>query len=609
MKRVYAYYCKPPQNEAHAAIIDQIIRDGHAYYNSIIALQRPLLAAEEQLRRELIPELRDLERKAKKDEDAMRIAAATKKTPAYIEFKSRCAELRAGYFAAKKALYNESPCHWGTKLRQEQAAELAYESSRKEIYLNPELAGKRPHFRRWHGGTGLLAAQIQKGMPTHDLLSNGDSRASLEMTGRGRAVLRLSLGRLYGRVELPIRYHRDLPPARIQWIVVTRQARNPVRNAAGEWRMWYDYQVQFTVDMSDVQAGSGVCGVNLGTGRRLDDGRFRVAYARGNDGQHHELVLTDEHLALWSYAESLQGFRDVHFNRAKLALAAWVADERELPLALKDTIWDLRLRLQDGEERIKAELDRWEAWRDAWQGKPAMPEWLRRDVATAALWKSHERLVGLIESWRTHRFPGDEPALEALGAWRTRENHLLQLEVAARGRALRRRLDIFRNFAAELAERYGTIAVEDSDYAELRLRPAPEDAVDEAAARARMNESSPGLLREVLLQKAARGIKVPGEGISLHCARCGQRDDWDRKAELRHTCSRCGHDYDQDANAAEAVMARGEVVVSGLVTARETQADEANGDANGKTPRGGRWAKRKQKALAARTGNDGNGGG
>lgn len=363
--------------------------------------------------------------------------------------------------------------------------------------------------------------------------------------------------------------------------------------------MWFDYSVTFVVqgEIDREQALGGFCAVNFGTGRSLPGG-IRVAYAVGDDGEERELLLDHEHLGKWEYAETLQGHRDLHFNAAKEALTAWLAG-RERPVCIVGQWAYFADRIRDGDEHVRADYEAWKALSDGWNTKDCVPPELRERCAQIALWKSRDRLARVVDDWQ--RFPGDELIYAALCRWRVREAHLRQLQTGIMRRALERRELEYRTFAAKLAKRYKVIFVEDTDYNKLRRRPKSEEAQDQAAARARMNEASPGLLRSYLKERFAVCELVDGTKISVIHAGCGAEEEWDRKTELRHRCSRCGVEYDQDANAARNILARGMVLYESSGASRGTDVEGGHGvEENGVNGKG-RWGRRKGKALAKRS--------
>ncbi|MDP2949729.1 MAG: zinc ribbon domain-containing protein, partial [Chloroflexota bacterium] len=49
-------------------------------------------------------------------------------------------------------------------------------------------------------------------------------------------------------------------------------------------------------------------------------------------------------------------------------------------------------------------------------------------------------------------------------------------------------------------------------------------------------------------------VKVPAQYTTQECSYCANREQFDARKEVRHRCSRCGGEWDQDENAARNLL-------------------------------------------------------
>lgn len=647
---------KPPI--VGAELVEASILAGHRYYNQLIEHARKRLEQAEELRLRLIPGLDDAEalvdgleveleqlrtdisrrnaderRKTASDEDrqatkdlqaklkeartARKLLRQTAKDNA--EYQAALSEVWATAFAADKAAYNESTCWWGTKLKIAESVERAVDGAVKH--------GGLPRFRRWDqvrfdlaagdggafvgAGDGIAATQIQCGMTVEELLSGTDSRVRLEFVDDGtrtspraarKARVHIRLGS-DGREPLwavvPIYCHRggELPTdARIMWVTVVRRA-GATRRFRDGWRPWYEWSVQFTVRTETARptATSGMCGINLGW-RVMTDGTLRVAVAVGDDGETHELRLPGHILSGWKLCERLQATRDLHFDRARAALYAWLRGD-DAPAALTS------LAAEHHEMERPEEAAPWLAWAVNFERPKEWPAWVLEATKHIGMWKSRGRLAQVIERWAQQRFRGDAHAFTALQAWRVREAHLHQWEQSQRTKLDRTRKDLYRKWAAMLARRYRGVAVEDTDYRQMIRTPEAERNADDAAMREHQRHAAAGLLRQCLMSRAAAPLSIEAKNISRIHESCGAVLEWDRRRDLRHVCERCGGEFDQDESAAANVLARAKIDgCGGDSGSRVTEPSPSNGDVPVVSAGAGRWKRRKDARSQKATG-------
>jgi hypothetical protein len=439
--KVYRYGLLDPIEGADR-VRDQI-RGAHRYYNTLIGIERrrrdavaaaysthPRIGGLELERGQHEARL-DGARKAK-DVDAMRDAMAAlrenrqalraerlaaKQDP---EIARMISEASAEAKGASRAARAASGVYWGTYLIVEQAVDAA----RKK----PSM----PHFRSWRGD-GAVAVEIIHGMGVKDALKCDDARLRIDpcpqpVPGRGGKPLpRVSLrvGSDDQRAPIwatwPMIYHRLLPPdARIKWARV-------VREYTGGKARW---SLHVTLDDAAVPraeaCGVGVVAVDLGW-RRSPGGLLACEFG-SETCQPEALILPHAIEGAMEKAESLRAIRDRNMNAARALIVAW---------------------------------------RDAHEISGPLAERLRN----VGQWRSQNRFASLAHLWRANRIEGDEEIYSAIEAWRKQDSHLWRWEAHTRQRAIRRRRDLYRVFAAGLARKYQTLVIERLNISALAQKP------------------------------------------------------------------------------------------------------------------------------------------
>jgi hypothetical protein len=472
------------------------------------------------------------------------------------EVAARREAIDADAVAKVKAARASCGVYWGTYLLVEQAMDAS-----REMPLYDGAEPNDPHFVRWTG-EGRLGVQLQGGLELDALTSDtqlqivpappspGADPQSRRSATRRRMCLRMRVGSDEKKrpiwAEWPMLMHRPIPEG-----CVIKTATVHVRRI-GPREEW---TVCITVANAPARVapdGGGLVAIDLGW-RVLDDEIRACAWF---DGEHEgELRLDADLLSDLSKASSLRSIRDKNFDLARDALAA--------------------------------------ARTDAW------PEWLREATTHLHAWKAPARLAALALRWRTCRFDGDESTYSALEAWRYHDRHLWTWESEQRERALRRRREHYRIFAADLSRRFARVALEAFDLRDVARRPAPEATEgDNEQARANRHNIAPSELRGAILDafggvKGGRVVLVPAEYTTMTCNVCGSIEHWNQAKEVSHRCSSCKTLWDQDANAARVIFAS---APSGGGNTGGARKDEKANDAE--EMRGGRFAKAKAKKAA-----------
>lgn len=556
--RRWTYGCLPPV-EGMDAIRAQM-RLAHIYRNGLVEIERkrradveaalrqdPDVAAAaaavdalEQRAEELRQAIRNRRQRARADVPADEEKAAL--TPLWPQLKAAREPWKAARKAAletepikaalaeinqanqdeQKALRATSGLYWGTYLTVEQGMMRARQSPTP------------PRFESWTGD-GTLAVQCQHGLPVADLFSGRDTRLRLDpvdldtlqygtrgerrRAGRTKLWFRVgSEGREPVWAVLPMILHRPLPKdGKIKWAHL-------IRTKVGPGERW---DVQFTVETPDPitlpKTGSGAAGIDVGW-RLVADG-LRVAYLADDADQQEELVLPAAVLGAFAKVEDLRSIRDQAFNETRARLAEFM---RAGP----------------------------------------MPEWLQSATTHLHAWRSPDRLARLVRTWQDRRYEGDETVYTTLEAWRYHDFHLSEYEANLREQVHRRRQDLYRVWAARIAERYAVVVLEKFDLRRMARQKPAEDGVEEhQEARHQRRIAAVSTLRQCLREACAkRGalvLEAPAEYTTQKCHVCGRAPGdgkrppvplWDAAPQIMHTCARCGKLWDQDFNAARNLL-------------------------------------------------------
>jgi len=244
----------------------------------------------------------------------------------------------------------------------------------------------------------------------------------------------------------------------------------------------------------------------------------------------------------------------------------------------------------------------------ALQDRNALPDELREHVSHLWQWRAPGRFVAL---WRRFGDVLPEAVRDRLRDWYhgghdedgnytgdvySGDRHRWQYETGCRRKALGHRREVWRRFAAWVAETYDYIIIERFHLPAVIKKPEPEvapdvsdlEAMQQNRASGQRVKAAPGEARSALVSAARRRgrhvLEVPAEYTTMRCAACGHCEPWTKPAELWHTCAGCGVRFDQDANAAINILARGEAMLQVPGSLEAANPAEA--------PRKPKWAKR-----------------
>jgi hypothetical protein len=433
------------------AVIEKELAEARQALSAVRADARDKTAGDDTHARNLAAELRKLwpERKA-----------ALKQVLAMPQVQTELAALDQKRKDAVKAARASCEVYWGTYLQIEAAVEQARKTPAP------------PRFQRWTG-EGAVAVQLMKGLPIAEALEGTDQRIRLALApvavpDRGGSPLPrvfLRVGSTEDRhpifAEWPLVYHRPMPDQSVlKWAKV-------VRRRVGGHDVW-SLHLTIEVPPPSVPAPGSAIAVNLRWSRA---GADVTTAAEWTDGQTAAVLTIDEAIdGMLHKSDDLRSIRDKNFEKEKAILREQLAGLAPIP--------------PDHSERL---------------------EYLHA-------WKAQAKLAVHVIWWRDHRFRNDDAAFLAAEAWRKQDKHLWQWEANARRKALARRRDGYRVFAAQAARTHSTLVIEKLNIARLAKTPAPEDERDlNPKASSQRFGAAPSELRSALINAFRRDGKTVAE--------------------------------------------------------------------------------------------------
>lgn len=552
--RNWVYGAKAPDL---SQAVEEAIYAAHQYRNKLCELELSKRERHEELLKGLAPRYVDACRAVEAEEALLgqareeiqreRVRQRTK-TPKGVEHlvaaakdsKERLKQLRANRKATKKAAYDDPAVK--DAMDRNAAQHKADQQQAKEcsgLYWGTEAivkqacksfsSGAPPRFKRFEG-TGQLAVQLQKGLDCR-VATEEDTRLQLilppgleeqlELHGKvprsqrkAECLIRVgSQGRHPIFARVPIVFHRPLPAGKIKWAYLEK------RRIANKSR----WSVRFTVESTYGRVGrvgrpSGVVATHVGW--LMESRGLRVASALGSDGRYQYLSLSESHLADCETLDKLRSQRKRRLNETR----DWLSENKEL-----------------------------------------IPRKLREETSHLHQWKSEQRLAGL--AWKWKQLGNVPPRLED---WRKWDKLKWQHECRLGKRIVRRRRNLYRNFAAGLAGSYGIVIIAPIDAKELAEHSDPEELDRDMSARRAKQAAVSDLLRMIREKFHLWCVEVDAAGITKTCANCGEVNEVrGRKVQ----CSGCCRTYDVDENALLNTLARGEAAIeSGALLANENAA-------------------------------------
>lgn len=382
-------------------------------------------------------------------------------------------------------------------------------------------SGAPPRFKRYEG-EGQLAVQLQGGLDCSDAERYNTLCYIGESIDHRRRKCYIRIGSNGGRPVfacVPIVFHRPLPKGKIKWAYLER------RKIADHVR----WTIRLTIDEEREPTPAIPGTVAIHTGWRMEPSGLRVATWIGSDGNGGTLMLSESHYNDYLEVDRVRSDRDREFNAIKDRLRDWLKDQSEVP------------------------------------------EWMAEAKRYIHQWKSQARLAALWWRWKDERLLLDAEIFDAVGQWRKQDKHRWQHERRLSVRIVRRRKDVFRNFAASIARQYGVAIVSKIAAKELTENSDPESLDrDNTASHRHAKWAAVSELVAMIGEKyCTRCVNVDCKNISQQCSRCGSVASTGKRIRQ---CSDCGYTEDVDTRAAKNVLARGRVALeNGAVLELEQQ--------------------------------------
>lgn len=456
---------------------------------------------------------------------AREIREAVKASPSVTAARDLIGERAKGL--ANNA-YQYSGLYWGQRALTVEAAADSFAST--PMY-DRDWQPSDPRFERW-SGDGAVALQIMGGLSVDEIHGCEDSRLHLRKPDvRAWSGARSERRRYGSTAELALRVgsdgrtpvfarwvcdmDRQLPDgARVVWATVHRRMRGP----HSEWSVSLTLQVEGAYARGAAPARLGGA-VAVDVGWRAIGGELRVAGWQDEHGNRGELRLSAADLAALHESEEIRSARDARFDLARMALG-----------------------------RVVSTLS------------PA-PAWLAAAARGLGQWKSPARLASLCQGWPegSHGAVLDT-AYRDLCTWYYRDRHDWERETRQRVRALRRRREIYRVFAAKLAGAYDTIVVERFDKRVFAVRPqmaTEEDVAQNETARSNRAVAATSDLVQSLVSAGRSRQRVVAAVSAVDttrtCPHCGLVTDRGAEAAVVLRCE-CGRQWDQDVDGAPLLL-------------------------------------------------------
>lgn len=429
--------------------------------------------------------------------------------------------------------------YWGTYLMVEKAVEAARRNREDpEFHRLAVVPNREGPIEVGHGRVGV---QLMNGASVSEIVGDKDTRLQIDSPAPNKmSTVRIRVGTVEGSrspifAEFPFRFHRPLPAdGIIKWAWIHKSLKG----------RWVDWKLQISVESASFEkprrsvSDGGAVALDIGWRVRPGEGanQLRVAYWYDDQGNHGELVLpSDDQVRIDAKGR----------NRRPVGIRGRL-DHADSLRSIEDRNFDA----------IRAELI-------TWKNQSELPVWLSQALEWLASWRSPGKLGRVVDQWKNQRFIGDEVIFERLTGWWRQHRHLYDWESCERDRALGARKNLYRQWAAQLTQKYAVIVLEDFDLSEVAELQAPDSSKSNLPHPVRRNRTVASCSEFVGALKSA----APGNGCSVElvpcmdttatCSKCGNVERFDH-VPLLHTCEWCGGESgprDQDRNAAENLLA------------------------------------------------------
>lgn len=551
--RIWTFGCRPPTEGAELAR-DQL-KAAHRYYNKLVEIELERRRRYRAARSDLFPEILSLESEVERLAGELEAARDVIKkerqktrtrseTPIQkLEVEALRARLKVNRDELKKlrAAVRDSE---GLKTKSDAIQEWSYQAVRDAraacgvfwgTYLLVEKAADAmrrskvdPRFHRFDGG-GRIGVHLNNGISMDELFGCENGSIRLEHVDKQRFFkLHLRAGSNTDKrrspifITFPVLLHRQ-PPANARlkdaWVVVRRQGLNLV------------YELQLVLESPDfvpTRKGTGVVALDIGWRWLSEVGEVRVGYLVDEHFESRELRISKRDIDSFDLVDRLRGYGDRHFNHAREAVIETLGPMKliAVPNWLQEACdhieqWRSRRRLV----RLAQTM------RENFNDEKLKFIWLQ--------WKAERLAAGFdlfapkaeIDTWllsrRSDMGSGLDRLTVYLDLWRRKDAHLYQWERNAHMTTIRRRRDLYRNWAARLAGQYETVVMARVNLAKIaRLGPVESDTTSASPSGGARFLAAPGELRAAILHAFGEDRVEDFEDptLSTRCHVCGEVD-------------------------------------------------------------------------------------
>jgi hypothetical protein len=591
-------------------VVQEQLRAGHHYYNALIAIEQERRQLFRESRSKCLPNLERIEKAYEalcEEETKLREQISQRKQAAHLsgggqknvntqDIQARLSVLKAQRATLKKTLQAERQEAHKNKALKTLSKEIdgsAVEKG-KEAYRTAGLywgirglvdkaiqAAKKssvdPRFHSWDGEGrvgGQLHSRVYDGvkgfMTTGQLMNGGNSYIKIDPLPPNQWDTRSGCRHAHTTVHIrvgpdenpvmasfPVLIHRKPPSGvvKLAWIRIFRVGTT------------VKYELQLSIesnDFTEVPCGKGTVALDTGW-RNLPGVGYRVAMAVDDHGRRQEFILPDSYRVARDHADALKAAGDSCFERALQVF-------------------------------------------NQWKKGPSVPKWVKKETDFSEKWRAHSRLAAvafklvnqmlpqeriqkLWGAWKNHCHVGargentdtktdlfemegqiltpenfapwlkkhgisdpNEQFVVYLEWWRRKNRHLYQYESTVREKALNRRRDLYRCWAAKLRAEYKTIVYRDVPLSAMARKSKPEDNVDPRLEAARYNRFlvAPSELMGAIVS-AVGNDRVTKLKVNDACLKCGGKV-FDDPTKAENTCDHCGATMDQDERVARILI-------------------------------------------------------
>jgi len=213
-------------------------------------------------------------------------------------------------------------------------------------------------------------------------------------------------------------------------------------------------------------------------------------------------------------------------------------------------------------------------WQSALAPLAAMAQWWRAIPADRLKPRHTARLV---VAWRA-RSEWQPSAFVAAEEWRKHDKRIWERSGHRRRRVVRHRLDLYRKEAKRIVAGADVVILEEFDLSRIAQKTddAAPNAINQSRQRLRSIAGVSVLRNWIELEAAKIGVHIHRHrGVSTWlCSVCGHRLRPIDPKVLHHSCSNCGHTFDQDEEACRNMLAGFEATASIVAKLPRARASE-----------------------------------